>query len=96
MEDEDLMAKEYAAEHERYLKEAVPKLHRKLSASGDLESHLRSTGEQAAEMHRSMMGQAMHETRDLPYPERVQALQGHLQATQELVRHDLIHQPVPD
>jgi hypothetical protein len=92
----DSLAQDYGAEHERYLKEAVPALHRKLSASADLESHLRSVGNQASEMHQSMMAQAMKQTLDLPYMDRVTALQGHRQAAQELVRHDLIHQPVPD
>jgi hypothetical protein len=90
------LAKQYAEEHYRFLTESNPRFLKNLQQSGSLEHHLHSTGEDAAQMHEAIMSQGSQskEMQDMPYPQKDKALRGLLQATQELVRSDLIHQPV--
>ena len=95
---QDSLAKQYGEEHERFLKETNPSLHKSLSRSGQLESHLHSVGNEASELHEAQMMKASQskEMQSLPFQQRLERLQSLQQSTQEIVRHDLIHQPVKD
>jgi hypothetical protein len=98
MEYSNSLAKQYAEEHRTFLRENAPKMFESLSQSGDLEKHLHSVGEDAAEMFEHLMAQKVNDKKEQekPYLQRVEALQGHRLAVQEMVRHDLIHQPEPE
>lgn len=91
------LAKQYAEEHHRFLKTSRPRLLESLQKSGSLEKHLHSTGEDAALMHETIMSQGSQtkEMQEMPYPQKIKRLQSLLQSTQEAVRSDLIHQPLP-
>jgi hypothetical protein len=92
------LAKQYAEEHHRFLKQSNPRLLKSLHQSGDLEKHLHSTGENAALMHETIMSQGSQtkEMQEMPYLQRVQRLQSLHKSAQEMVRSDLIHQPLPE
>ena len=87
--------KQFAEEHERFLKANHPRLHRSLSQSGKLHARLKATGEQAAEMVRLEMFKKLDQTKDLDQLAREKVLAGHHEALMELARHDLIWQPKP-
>ena len=91
-----ILAKEYAAEHRKFLRENAPEMFKSLSQSGTLWKHLHSVGEQASEMHLHLMAQHNNhkDTQKLPYQKRLESLQSHRQSVEEMVRHDLIHQPI--
>jgi hypothetical protein len=91
-----LSAMEYGEEHRKFLKESNPKLFKSLSESGDLEQAIHSVGEDAAEVISHLSAKALDETRGLPYLERTRELQSRHLSAEETVRHDLIHQPLPD
>jgi hypothetical protein len=91
----DLLEQTFAAEHEKFLKENHPRLHRSLSQSGKLQPRLTSTAETAAEMFNHEMFKKLDQTKDLEHQEREKQLQGHRESMMELVRHDLIWQPIP-
>ncbi|OYV61789.1 MAG: hypothetical protein B7Z71_03890 [Acidocella sp. 21-58-7] len=97
MEFSSSLARQYAQEHQQFLTEANPRFLQSLNQSGDLQSHLHSVGEDAAEMHETMMAQGSRtkEMQNLPFQQRLEALQSLQQATQESVRNDLIRQPLP-
>lgn len=88
----------YEREHHQFLKESNPTFLEQLTQSGKLKEHLRDVSEDAAEMHSQMMRELTQRDRDqkLTTQEQLRKLPGHLQATQESVRHDLIHQPLPE
>jgi hypothetical protein len=54
-------------------------------------------GQQAEELFSTLMFQYANspEVQKLPYLERVQALQSRHHEAEEIVRHDLIYQPLP-
>lgn len=89
-------AKDWAEEHLKFLKEHNPRLFQSLSQSGSLEEHLRGIGESAEERESHLLAQALHATNHLPYMERVRELQSHQRSAQEIIRHDLIHSPLPE
>ena len=91
----DAMERRFAEEHESFLKANHPGLHRSLSQSGKLQARLTSTGEQAAERLNLGMFKKLDETKDLDPSAREKELVGHHEALTELIRHDLIHQPIP-
>ena len=92
------LAKQYAEEHRKFLRENQPRLLQSLSQSGNLKNHLHSVGEQASEMHLHLMAQHNNhkDMQKLPFQKRLESLQSHLLSVQEMVRHDLIHQPEPE
>jgi hypothetical protein len=91
----DAMEQRFAEEHEKFLKANQPQLHRSLSRSGKLQARLTSVGEQAAETLTHEMLKKVASERDLAPSELEKQLRGHHEAMTELVRHDLIHQPIP-
>jgi len=95
---QDPTAKRYAEEHLRYLKEARPDVLAGLRQSGKLDSYLSSVGNQASERLDHVMSQHMvsKEVQDLPYHQQVRELQSRHREAEETIRHDLIHQPVPE
>jgi hypothetical protein len=90
------MAMEFAQGHRRFLQENNPRLLDQLIRSGDLESYLQEVGEQAEEMFDLEMSREQDRTKDLPFNQRVERLRNLQQSMMELIRHDLIYQPLPD
>jgi hypothetical protein len=84
--------------HRKFLEDANPQMLAQLHQSGDLNSYLFSVGETANEMLHEMMRQHQHseEVRALPHMERVRALQNRLMEADEVVRRDVINQPLPE
>lgn len=91
------LAKQYAEEHHEFLKRSNPRFLKSLIQSGDLETHLHSTGEDAAQMYETIMSQGSQtkEVQEMAYPEKDRSLQNLRQSAQEMVRHDLIYWPLP-
>jgi hypothetical protein len=96
MEWSSHLAESYGKEHEQFLKEANPLLHKKLSQSGQLQAQVHSVGESAAETIQHVTAQNLRETNSLPPPEREKELRSRHLSMEEIVRHDLIHQPLPE
>jgi hypothetical protein len=94
----DPTAKRYHEEHRRFLAENRPDVLAALRQSGDLNSYLSSVGETASERLDHAMRElwADPEHQKLPFPDRVKALQNRQQEMEEVIRHDLIHQPLED
>ena len=94
---QDQKAQEYAQEHKRFLEQSNPRVLSGLRRSGSLNSYLSSVGQQASDRFLTLMMQYKNspEIEKLPYQDRVQALQSRRREADELVRHDLIHQPLP-
>jgi hypothetical protein len=95
MDDLDPTAKCFAAEHKRFLEEHNPAV---LRGQSDPTSYLSSVGLTAADMLEQIMVQHLHdpELQKLPAPQRARLLRNHQQAAEELIRHDLIYQPLPE
>ena len=91
-------AKDYAELHRKFLEDANPEMLRQLRQSGNLNSYLSSVGNQAKEMQSDLVHQYKNspEARKLPHLELVRALQNRLMEADEVVRHDLINQPMPE
>ena len=89
------LAQRYAEEHKRFLEEHNPDVLRKQS---DPTSYLSSVGQEAEDRHLHLMLQHNNskEVQKLPHLDRVRELQSRNQEVSELVRHDLIHQPLKD
>lgn len=92
------MEERYRKEHHRFLRESNPKFLAALTKSGRLEEHLKGTAEDAAEMHDQIVRNAMRqdEQEKLSPQERLARLPSHQSMAEECVRHDLIHQPLPE
>jgi hypothetical protein len=91
-------AAEYAQDHLKFLKEERPDVLDQLRQSSDLNSYLSSVGEEAEQMYDDLMRLYQHSrhVQSLPHLEQVQALQSHRREADEVVRHDLIYQPLPE
>ena len=91
-------AQEYAQEHLRFLEQNRPDVLAAIRRSGDLNSYLSSVGDQASDRFLTLMMQHKNspEVAKLPYQARVTSLQSRRREADELVRHDLIHQPLKD
>lgn len=92
-------ARQYAKDHHRFLRESRPDVLEKLQADPDgLTSYLSSVGKQAEDRFHTLLGQMNNrpEVQSLPYHQKVSALQSHQQSADEIVRNDLIHQPIAD
>lgn len=90
------LAQEWAQEHLEFLQNSNPTLFKSLSQSGALPEHLHTVGETAASQQSQAHGAAIKETNSLPYMERVAELQSRRLSAREIIRHDLIHQPLPE
>jgi hypothetical protein len=88
-------AKDYAEEHRKFLEENNPSV---LRGQKDPSSYLSLVGEQAEEMFEHLMIQYRNQpkVRDLPHLEKVRELQAFRHQADEMVRHDLIYQPLPE
>ena len=93
--DLDAMEERFALEHKRFLEEHNPSV---LRGQSDADSYLSSVGQQAADMLEHLMIQAQHdpEVRKLQGPERARELRSRQLEAEELIRHDLIFQPLPE
>ncbi len=91
-------AEEYARDHLKFLEEERPDVLEGLRRSGDLNSYLSSVGEQAEEMFDDLMRQYLHSphVQSLPHLKQVRALQSRRHEADEVVRHDLIYQPLKE
>ena len=90
----DPMAHRFA-EHKRFLEDNNPSV---LRGQKDPNSYLSSVGEQASQMFRDLMMKFRNspEANNLPHLELVKELQNRRESALEIVRHDLILQPVPE
>jgi hypothetical protein len=86
-------AKDYAEEHRRFLEENNPSV---LRGQKDQNSYLSSVGELAEQMFEHLMIQRRRQVQNLPHLEMVRELQAFRHQADEMVRHDLIYQPLPD
>ena len=91
----DPLAERFAAEHKRFLEENNPSVLRGLS---DPTSYLSSVGQTAADMLEHLMVQAVHdpEVRKLSGPEWARELRSRQLEAEEVIRHDVIFQPLPE
>ena len=91
----DPLAERFAAEHRRFLEEHNPSV---LRGQSDPTSYLSSVGRSAAVTLEHLMSQHLRdpELQKLPAPQRARLLRNHQQAAEELIRHDLIFQPLPE
>jgi hypothetical protein len=92
------LAKQFAEEHHKFLKENNPKLLAQLVQSGDLAEHLREIGESGEQMLEHEVEKLDNSPRvqNLPFMERVRELQSLQRSMMEIIRHDLIFQPIPE
>lgn len=96
--DENPKATEYAQEHLKFLEENRPDVLAGLRQQGNLNSYLSSVGDQASDQFLTLMMQYKNspEVASLPYQDQVTSLQSRRHEADEIVRHELIHQPLPD
>ena len=89
---------EWAAEHKKFLQENNPEVLAELARSGDLDQYLQEIRSQAAERIRDgLRVRHLHpQTQDLPFLKRMEELLSHHRELEEIVRHELIHQPLKD
>jgi ATP-dependent Zn protease len=94
----DPTARRYRREHREFLATNRPDVYAALLRSGRLDSYLNSVGETASERLEHVMSQhlADKELQKLPHLERVRQLQNRHQEAEEIIRNDLILQPVED
>jgi hypothetical protein len=92
----DQMAEDYAKEHLRFLKEIRQDVLKQLRKQGDLNCYLSSVGEQASDLFSTLMSQYHNspEIQKLPYLDRVKGLQSRRHEANEIVLHDIVHQPL--
>ena len=85
---------QYAEMRKRSLQRNRPDLYREFQRAGELQSHLKETGESASAMEANLYHQ-MEKKNPLPkdYMERVRELGRRGRQIQEVVMHDLIHEP---
>jgi Transposon-encoded protein TnpV len=84
-------AKDYAEEHRKFLEENHPSV---LRGQKDPSSYLSLVGEQAESMFEHLMMQRRRQVQNLPHLEMVRELQAFRHQADEMVRHDLIYQPL--
>lgn len=92
-------AREYAKEHHRFLKETRPDVLKGLQADPDgLTNYLSSVGKQAQSQYEALLAQMNNDpqVQSLPYHQKVSAFQNHQQSAAEIVRANVIHQPIED
>ena len=89
---------EWAAEHRKFLTENNPEVLAGLAQSGNLDQYLQEIGDQAAQrMKDGLRERFLHpETQALPHLKKMEELLSHHRELEEIVRHELIHQPIKD
>jgi hypothetical protein len=93
--DMDALQAKFAEEHRKFLEVTHPRLYRSLKQSGKLQQRLTSVGEEAADMHTNEMFRKLDSLKDVDPLEMEKQLRAHHEMMTELVRHDLIWQPIP-
>lgn len=90
-------AEEFSQQHKRFLEEHRPDVWQKLPPP-DRQSYLSSVGEQASDRFDTLMRQYAQspEVKSLPYTQKVQALQSRQHEAAEIVRDELIFQPLKE
>lgn len=97
----DPSATEYAKLHRKFLKEERPEVYAELQkqhpGEASLTSYLSSVGQQASDLFDTLMMQTNSDPKvqALPYQERVSLLQSRRHEANEVVLHDVVHQPLP-
>jgi len=88
-------AETFAREHKEYLQNNRPDVLKGFQREGDLSRYLSSIGEQAESRMIDLHGQMNKQAgvNDLPYLQKVAALQNHHQSALEIVRDEIILQP---
>ena len=94
----DSKAREFAAEHRRYLQENLPHVLEEMRRDGSLHSYLSSVGKSAEEMYEHLLAKSTNrpEIQNLPFHQRVSASQNLQQSAEEIVRDNIIFQPRAD
>jgi transposon-encoded protein TnpV len=92
----DLQAQDFAKEHREFLENNRPDVLSALRQSGDLDSYLSSVGEEASSMYDKLMADRYHQFKNQPYHDLVRELQAYRHEVVELIRHDLINQPLSE
>jgi Transposon-encoded protein TnpV len=89
---------QYAREHRRFLEQHRPDVLASLRQQNNLDSYLSSIGEQARDRLGSLMAEHMNsaEVQKLPHLDRVRSLQNRRMEVEELIRDELINQPLKD
>ena len=89
---------EWSAEHRKFLTEDNPEVLAGLAQSGSLDQYLQEIGEQAYErIWNGLMERHLHpQTQALPFLKRMEELLSHHRELEEIVRHELIYQPLKD
>lgn len=93
-----LLAQKFADQHLKFLQEHNPAALQEIRRSGDLNSYLSSVGQQAEEMYLNLMHQYANskEVQNLPHLRRIRSLQSRQYEAEEIVRQDLVFQPLPE
>ena len=88
----------YAKLHRRFLEEDRPDVLAKIKAEGDLTSYLSLVGNQADDRYLSLLAQLGNdpEVQNLPFQEKAARLRSHPEIANEIVLHDLVHQPLAE
>lgn len=94
----DPTTRRFQEEHHKFLRENRPDVLAGLRQSGSLDSYLSSVGETASQRLEHALSQHLSdpEVQKLPFQERVRELQNRRQSEEEVIRNDLIHQPLAD
>jgi hypothetical protein len=94
----DQKAREFAAEHRRYLQENLPHVLEEMRRDGSLHSYLSSVGITAQEQYEHILARLNNspEVQNLPFHQRVSKSQENEQSALETVQHDAIFQPTSD
>ena len=87
---------EWTAEHRKFLQENNPEVLAELARSGNLDQYLQEIGSQAAERVKDgLRKRFLHpQTQALPYLKKMEELLSHHRELEEIVRYELIHQPL--
>lgn len=85
-------AEAYARAHRKFLEESKPELYRSLKASGELEEHVRTRGEEAAAMAEDLQAQmsAQSGPPGESFPERVARFEQIPLIANEMVMTELV------
>jgi len=87
-----LNGKHYAKQREAFLKAEFPKLHKKMTADGTLDDHLKMIAEESEDLASTLYSQMM-EAAPEEMDKRMQHFEGIPLAIREIVQHDLILVP---
>jgi hypothetical protein len=93
--DLDSLEQEFALEHKRFLEQHNPSV---LRGQSDPDSYLSSVGRAAGERWEHLMSHYLRDKdlQKLPAPQRALALRSRQHSVEEVIRHDLIFQPLPE